>query len=199
MSSRIDRLLDDLKQEGILRARDARQWGVAPQELARLEKEGRLLRIGRGTYALPDEIDWNVADLAAACRRVPKGVVCLLSALRFHEIGTQNPQGIWLAIRRGAGRPVKGTENLHVVQYAEASYTAGIEVHQTASGEVRVYSPEKTVADCWKYRGRLGMETAREALRDALRQNKATPTEILRYAAVDRVARVMRPYLEALT
>ncbi|HEY3265925.1 MAG TPA: type IV toxin-antitoxin system AbiEi family antitoxin domain-containing protein [Armatimonadota bacterium] len=187
-----------MRQRGLVRARDAREWGVASQELARLEKEGRLIRVGRGVYSHPEDIDWSVADLAVACQRVPNGVICLLSALRFHDIGTQNPLGIWIAVPRGAWRPVAGEERLHVVQLSGVGYQAGIEAHGTGAGEIRVYSAAKTIADCWKWRGKLGMETALEALRDALQQNKATASDILRYASVDRVANVMRPYLEAL-
>jgi predicted transcriptional regulator of viral defense system len=137
--------------------------------------------------------------LAEACKRVPRGVVCLLSALRFHELTTQLPFEVWLALDRRAWRPRVEGIPLRIVRFSGPALTTGIEEHQVEGVPVKVYSPAKTVADCFKYRYKIGLDVALEALRDCLRQRKATIDELWEAARVCRVTQVIRPYLEALT
>ncbi len=136
-------------------------------------------------------------SLAEASRRVPHGVVCLRSALRFRGLTTQNPHEVWLAIRRGARRPHVDYPPLQIVHLSAPAYEAGIEQHVIDGVPVRVYSAAKTVADCFEFRNRIGLDVALEALRD-YRRRRASLDILWRYAELDRVARVMRPYLEAL-
>ena len=138
-------------------------------------------------------------SLTEVARRVPNGVICLLSALQFHNIGTQLPHEVWLAIppkaRRPKGLPVK----IHIVHFSGAAFTEGSKEHAIENVQVRIYHPAKTVADCFKYRNKVGLDVALEALRECWRGRKATMDEICKYAKVCRVGNVMRPYLESLT
>ena len=136
--------------------------------------------------------------LAQASVRVPHGVVCLLSALRFHGLTTQNPAEVWMAIDRKARAPVERELPLRVVRFSGAALTAGVEVHRVDRVPVRIYGPAKTVADCFKYRRKIGVDVAIEALRDCLRTRRCTIDDLWRFAAVCRMQNVMHPYLEAL-
>jgi predicted transcriptional regulator of viral defense system len=129
---------------------------------------------------------------------VPQGVVCLISALRFHELGTQLPHQIWLAIDRRARRPALKYPPLRIVRYSGAALTEGIEVHQLEGQSVRVYNVAKTLADCFKYRNKIGLDVALEALREAWRSRRFTMADMHRYAGICRVQRVMQPYLEVM-
>ena len=136
--------------------------------------------------------------LAQVAKRVPHCVICLLSALRFHGLGTQNPSEVWIAIDRTAARPRVSHLRLQIVKFSGAAFTSGIETHKIEGIDVRVYNPAKTVADCFKYRNKIGLEIAIEALRDCRRSRKCTIEDLWKYAKVCRVANVMRPYLEAI-
>jgi predicted transcriptional regulator of viral defense system len=131
-------------------------------------------------------------------KRVPEAVICLLSALAFHEITTQVPPYVWIALRKGARKPAVSSPSLQIVRLSGASLTEGIEVHHIEGVPVRVYSAAKTVADCFKFRNKIGLDVAIEALKDAIRQKKATINQIYRYAKICRVGNVIRPYMEAL-
>lgn len=156
-------------------------------------------RRGRGLYVACDAVLSESEMLAAASARVPHAVVCLLSALRFHGLTTQNPADVWLAIDRKA-RATRGSElPLRIVRFSGEARTAGVEEHTVDGVRVRVYSAAKTVADCFKYRGKIGLDVAIEALRDYLNTHRGSIDELWRYAAVCRVTNVMRPYLEALS
>ena len=137
--------------------------------------------------------------LAEATKAVPKGIGCLISALRFHGIGTQLPHEVWLALDRRAARPRVTYPPLHVVRVSGKSLSGGIEKHDVEGVTVRVYAPAKTVVDCFRYRNKVGLDVALEALREALRARKCTVDELWRCAKAGRIAKVMRPYLEALT
>ena len=166
--------------------------------LQRLVKRGVIEREGRGLYRVAGtEVSEHYSFIQAA-KRVPKGVICLLSALRFHELTTQKPFEIWLALERGTRRPTIDTPPLRIHFFSGEAFTAGLEMHNLDGVPVRVYCPAKTVADCFKYRNKIGIDVAREALRDTLRQRKARVDEIWRYAEICRVARVIYPYLESL-
>lgn len=149
-------------------------------------------------YTVPEYEPTEHTDLAAVAKRAPKAIICLLSALRFHELTTQNPFEIWMMIDRTAWRPQIKHPPVRVIRASGASLAEGVDIHEIEGVEVRITAPAKTVADCFKYRGKVGTEIAIEALRDCWRQRKATMDEIYRYAKIDRVANLMRPYMESL-
>jgi predicted transcriptional regulator of viral defense system len=147
---------------------------------------------------LPDAAITERHSYVEVGRRVPGGVFCLLSALSFHEITTQSSASVWIALPQGARRPAISSPSLRVVRLSGASLTEGIENHKVEGVPIRVYSAAKTVADCFKFRNKIGLDVAIEALKDSLRQKKATVNEIYHYAKVCRVSNVIRPYMEAL-
>jgi len=160
---------------------------------------GQLERIGRGLYVPAGGNIGEHQTLIEACKRVPKGVVCLLSALRFHNLTTQAPHEVWLAIGEKAWRPRLTSPSLRVVRFSDRALRDGVETRQIEGVPVRVYSPAKTVADCFKYRNKIGLDIALDALRECWRERRCTMDELWRYAKVCRVQNVMRPYLEAMT
>jgi len=162
-------------------------------------QQGKLERVGRGLYALPEADPSAQRSLAEVAKRVPQGVVCLLSALQFHELTTQAPFQVWLAIPRGTWRPSIDYPPVRVLPFSPACWQTGVEVHLIEGVEVKVYCPAKTVADCFKYRSKLGLDVAIEALRDCRGQRKCRPADLWRFAEICRVSSVMRPYLEATT
>lgn len=172
--------------------------GIARSYLDRLVRAGRLERVGRGLYV---PAGWEPSEhhlLAQASARVPSGVVCLLSALRFHELGTQQPFEVWLAIPVKGWAPKSPELPLRIVWFSGPALAEGIEEHRIEGVTVRVYSAAKTIADCFKYRNKIGLDVTLEALRDGWRRRRVTMEELWRYAAICRVANVMRPYLESL-
>ena len=194
----LQRIMHYVGQHGIVRPRDLEAIGLPREYLLRLHRQGKVVRSGRGLYSLPDAVITERHSYAEVGRRVPGGVFCLLSALAFHEITTQNPASVWIALPQGARRPAIGTPSLRVIRLSGASLTEGIENHKVEGVPIRVYSAAKTVADCFKFRNKIGLDVAIEALKDSLRQKKATINEIYRYAKVCRVSNVIRPYMEAL-
>lgn len=184
------------KQHGAIRSKDLLRFGIPRTYLQRLREEGVLERVARGTYRLTDFPVTEHATLVEAARRVPQGVICLLSALRFHEIGTQLPSEIWVAIAPKAWKPRVPELPVRFVRFSGRALADGIERHQAEGVELRVYSPAKTVADCFKYRHKIGLDVALEALEDCRRRRKCSVDELWHYAGIDRVRRVMRPYME---
>ena len=172
--------------------------GIRREQLGRLVRLGKIERIGPGLYSLPDTDFGQYQGLVESAIHVPHAVVCLLSALRFHEIGTQEPFEVWVAIDRKARRPQVAYPPLRVMRFSGKALTAGVEEHVVEGVTLRVYSAAKTVADCFKYRNKVGLDVAMEALRDCLRQRKCTVDDLWRYATICRVTNVMRPYLEAM-
>jgi predicted transcriptional regulator of viral defense system len=193
-----DRVLSLIRTQGVLRSRDLESHGLSREVLRRLHAAGKVDRLGRGLYVPAGASLSEHEMLATAAARIPNGVVCLLSALRFHSLTTQNPSEVWLAIDRKAHLPVKQALPLHIVRFSGKARTAGVEEHEIDGVLVRVYNAAKTVADCFKYRRKIGADIAMEALRDCWRSGKSTMDELWRYAAVCRVTNVMRPYLEAV-
>ena len=183
---------------GVFRARDMVAAGYPREYLRRLVRQERVRQLARGLYASAGFDGDHNQSLVEAAKRVPRGVVCLVSALQFHRIGTQAPHQIWLALPRGSNRPRGASLPLRFVQFSGRAYSFGIEEHPVTGGTVRVYSPAKTVADCFKYRRKYGLDVAIEALRDGWRAKKFTIKELAAAAAVCRVGRVMQPYLEML-
>ena len=183
----------------LLRARDLAEQGLPTVILSRLVSAGKLERIARGVYSLPGRTLSEHRSLAEVALRVPRGVVCLLSALRVHGIGTQAPFEVWVAIPPHTPTPRLDQPALRVVRMSGAALTEGIEQILIDGVQVPVFNVAKTVADCFKYRNKIGLDVALEALRDGWTQRKLTMDALWHYATMDRVANVMRPYLESVT
>lgn len=194
----LNKLLKLAGKTGILRARDAEQNGIAGTYLQLAVERGLLTRVGRGLYSLPEVEATEHRALAEACKRVPGGVVCLLSALQYHGLTTQSPSEVWLAIDEKARKPKVEYPPLRIVRFSGEALTEGVTESVIEGVKVRVTNPAKTVADCFKYRNKIGLDVALEALRDCRRKRKATTDDLWRYAKVCRVTNVMRPYLEAV-
>ena len=197
-SAAADRILALAHDLGVLRLRDVTALGIHPEYVRRLTAAGQLIRTGRGLYVLPDADLTESHSLVEAAKRVPEGVVCLLSALQFHDIGTQMPRQVWLALDYKARRPRIDYPPLRIVRFSGEALNTGIERHTIEGVQVRIYDPGKTIADCFKYRNKIGLDVALEALREGWRARLFTMDKLWRYAAVCRVANVMRPYLEAV-
>lgn len=198
-ASKKQQILDLLKLSGVLRPRDIKPLGISSMYLNKLYAEGVLDRPSRGLYTLADAEPTENRSVAEAAKLVPKGVVCLLSALRFHDLTTESPFEVWLAISRKARLPKVEYPSLRVVRFSGDALTFGIQTHEVEGVSVNVFSPAKTVADCFKYRNKIGLDVALEALRDCLNQKKATMDEIWAAAKVCRMSQVMRPYLESVS
>lgn len=196
-NSNIERILQLAAEQSLVRPRDVGALGIDREYLNRLYRRGFLIRRARGIYALPDTPVEANHSLAVVAKLVPRGVVCLLSALRFHGLTTQDPHEVWLAIDYKAHKPVLRSPSIHIVRFSGAALQEGFETQMIEGVPVRIYCPAKTVADCFKYRNKTGIDVAIEALRDALRMRKATVDEIHRFAKVCRVANIIRPYLES--
>jgi predicted transcriptional regulator of viral defense system len=179
-------------------ARDFAAAGIHRQVLTRLVAAGYLERVSRGVYRLPNRSITEHHSLAVVAAVVPRGTITLLSALQFHQIGTQVPSQVWIALDRRARRPALKYPPLRIVRYSGAALTEGIETHRVEGQVVRIYSAAKTIADCFKYRNKIGLDVALEALREGWRVRRFTLNELDRYARVCRVQRVMQPYIEAL-
>ncbi len=192
-------ILELARHQRVLRAADVRDRGWSPQLLIRLQQAGRLQRVGRGLYALPDAEITEHQTLIEVCQRVPKAVLCLLSALQFHQVGTQLPREVWIALPEGTQTPAMSYPTLRVTRLRGAAYTEGIQTVTDYGAPIRVYGVAKTVTDCFKFRNRIGLDVALEALKDAWRSRRATMDELGHFARINRVERVMQPYLEALT
>lgn len=191
-------IFDLLEKQGIVRPRDLVEMGIPGQYLARLHAQGRVERIGRGLYRLPGVEVSAHASLAEVARQAPHAVICLLSALRFHGLTTQAPVEVWIAIAPKARGLRPAGVGLRIVRFSGKALTAGVEEHVVDGVPVRVYSAAKTVADCFKYRNKIGFDVAIEALRDCWEQRRCTMDQLWEYAGVCRVTNVMRPYLESL-
>jgi predicted transcriptional regulator of viral defense system len=161
--------------------------------------QGAIVRVGRGLYVPRGAKPTEHHSLAQASKQVPNGVVCLLSALRFHDLTTQSPYKVWLAIGEKSRLPRPENPPLRIVRFSGKSLAYGVQDHRIEGVPVRVFSPAKTVADCFRYRNKIGLDVALEALRDCTRKRKATMDEIWKAARVCRVANVMRPYLESIS
>lgn len=182
----------------LLRARDLAKQALPTVVLSRLVAAGKLERVARGVYSLPGRALSEHRSLAEVALRVPRGVVCLLSALRVHGIGTQAPFEVWLALPSNLPVPRLDHPALRAIRMSGPALTEGIESILIDDVEVPVFNAAKTVADCFKYRNKIGLEVALEALRDGWAQRKLTMDALWHYATVDRVANVMRPYLESI-
>lgn len=188
-----------LSARGIARLAELRVAGVTAATMSRMERDGEVLRLARGLYQLPDApLDVN-HSLAEAAKRSPKGVVCLVSALAFHGLTDQLPKQVWLAIGRKDWAPKPDSTSTRIVRFTEGLLNESVETHIIEGVPVKIFGIAKTIADCFRYRNKIGLSVAIEGLQEALRQRKATAGEIARQAERGGVATVIRPYLEALT
>jgi predicted transcriptional regulator of viral defense system len=194
----VDSILELAAQRGVLRPRDVEALGLSRRELPRLRDAGLLEQPARGLYVRSDLSRSEHASLAEAATLVPRGVICLLSALQYHEFTTQIPHLVWIALQPTDWLTTEGRLPLKVVRFSGAAHTEGVEEHVIDGVTVRIYSPAKTVADCFKYRNKIGLDVALEALRDCWRQKKCSMDDLWHFARVCRVQNVMRPYLESL-
>ncbi|MDT5155833.1 MAG: hypothetical protein QOH51_190 [Acidobacteriota bacterium] len=183
---------------GLLRTSEALKLGIHPRTLYWMRDANRIVQLGRGLYRLAEAPETEHLDLITVAAKVPDGVICLISALAFHGITTEIPHEVYLAVRHGKEHPRLDYPPLRVFRFSEETISAGVEKHKLESVTVRLFNPAKTVADCFKFRHKIGVDVAVEALKLSLGQGKAKPAQILYYARLCRVERVIRPYLEAL-
>jgi predicted transcriptional regulator of viral defense system len=194
----VKKIVKIAKKAGVLRPCDLDTHGIPRKYISTVYHMGLLDQIGRGLYVSKDIDPTEKHSLVQICKRVPKAVICLLSALQFHGLTTQLPSEIWIAIDRKARFPKEPRLPMRVVRFSGEALTAGIEEHRVEGVLIKVYNPAKTVVDCFKYRNKIGLDVAMEALRDCRRKRKCTIDDLWRYATICRVANVMRPYLEAV-
>ncbi|HSS78776.1 MAG TPA: type IV toxin-antitoxin system AbiEi family antitoxin domain-containing protein [Thermoanaerobaculia bacterium] len=187
-----------LRELGIARAAELESHGVPRGQIYQLVRKGLIERQARGIYVASRHPFTAEHTLAQVAKRVPAGVLCLLTALRFHELTTQAPAEVWIALPEKARKPRLDYPRLRVARFSGAALTEGIETHRLEHVDVRVYSAAKTVADCFKYRNKVGIDVAVEALRDFSRRHRGGATELARFARICRVTRVMQPYLDAI-
>jgi predicted transcriptional regulator of viral defense system len=197
-SSTSSRLLALVRHAGILRARDAVHAGIARTYIQKAVERGEIERVGRGVYTLAGLVTSEHQTLLEVTRRVPHAVICLLSALRLHEMTTANPHEVWIMIDRKARKPTFTVPQMRVMRCARELLDEGVEEMRINSLTMRVTNPARTVADCFRYRNKIGLEVAIEALRDCIHKKRCTMDDLWKYAKVRRVANVMRPYMEAL-
>lgn len=197
-NTQTQRVLELAGQRGLLRASHLQELGIARVVLSRLAASGQLERVGRGVYRLPDAQGAEHESLATIAVKVPQAVFCLLTALQIHELTTQLPRQVWIAMPQGSHVPKMDYPPVKMVQFSGEAYAQGIEVVRADQVELRVYGVAKTIADCFKHRNKVGLDVAIEALREALAANKTNANDLWRFAKICRVANVMRPYLEAL-
>jgi len=182
----------------VIRASDVTRFGIPSIYLKRLCDKGRLQRVSRGVYVAEGSDVTEHHHLVQVARRVPRGVFCLLTALQFHNIGTQSPHQVWIALDVKARYPRLKCPQLKVVRFSGRALAAGVEKHRVAAVTIRVYSAAKTVADCFKYRNKIGLDVALEALREYRRLKLGSMDDLWTFAKICRVSNVMRPYMESL-
>ena len=198
-TNRADRLLRLAQAQPAVSARELSAAGVPPRLLSRMAASGRLRRVGRGLYTSSEASPSAHQSVIEVTKQAPKAVVCLLSALEIHEVGVQAPHEIWIALPAGTHAPRGTGTALRVTRFSGAAFSEGIVTVAIDGAPVRVYSLAKTITDCFKLRSKVGLDVALEALREASKARKVTMDDLSRYAKVNRMSNVMRPYLEALT
>jgi predicted transcriptional regulator of viral defense system len=186
------------RHDGVMRTSEVLAAGVQPRTLYWMRDAGHLERLSRGVYHLAAHDLPEKPDVAAVMRRTPKAVLCLVSALDLHELGTQIPAEVQIALPRDVRPPRIDYPRVRIFHMSSQSLAAGIEERRAEGVVLRVFNVAKTVADCFKFRSSVGQDVALEALQEAIRERRAAPAEIMEYARIDRVQNVIRPYLEAL-
>lgn len=196
--SKKQQVIEFVRTNTLVRPRDLERAGLPRDYLNQLAREGLMIKVARGLYQWHESDSGHYQALIEVAKKVPRGVIALLSALSFHELTTQNPHAVWLAIDRKARQPVIESLAVRFVYFSGDAMTEGVEEHQLSGISVKIFCPAKTVADCFKYRHKIGLDVALEALKDGWRKKLFTMDELHRYAKVCRVQNVMRPYLESL-
>jgi predicted transcriptional regulator of viral defense system len=194
--------LEDLQRAGVgayFRPRDVTPLGVTYYQLRQMVTAGRVEAVGHGLYRLTDPDLTEMETIAMVASAIPHGIVCLLSALRVHDIGTQSPWQVWMALDRKARKPTRLPSSVRIVRFSGAMLTYGVDTMSMLGVPVRITSPARTVVDCFRYRNKIGLDVAMEALREAVRSRRALVSEIDRAAEVCRIRTVMAPYLAALS
>ena len=193
-----ERILEIAEEKKLLKPKDLVAEKIPTVYLSRLVKQGKLLQVAYGLYTLPDTKFDEKQSLLEVQNLVPKGVFCLLTALQYHDLTTQNPFEVWLAVDRNAAVPrIRSVQN-RIFRMSREIFNAGIEEHQVEGGTIRVYSPAKTVVDCFKYRNKIGLDVAMESLKNAWRKRLITMDDLWHFAKINRVSNVMMPYLQML-
>ena len=181
------------------RPRDIEPLGISFKQLQRLVSQGTVEKLGEGLYRLSEIEPTELETIAMVASAAPNAIVCLLTALRVHEIGTQSPHEVWIALDRKGRKPTRVPTKLRIVRFSGAMLTYGVIKRSMLGVPVSITSTARTVVDCFRYRNKVGLDVAMEALRDTVRRRKATVDEISRAAEVCRIRTVMKPYLEALS
>jgi len=198
-STNASKIVELVRRFGVIRPRDLDKYGIPRRYMSRLYKKGVLERVGRGLYTVPGAESTEHHTIALVSKQIPHAIVCLLSALQFHNLTSQNPYQVWIAINSTARRPRAPELPIRIVRFSGVALTEGIEKHNLEGVKVKVYSIAKTVADCFKYRNKIGLDVALEALRECIRERRCASEDLWRYAKICRVANVMLPYLEAIS
>ena len=186
------------KKKSIIKLKEITDQRIHPEYIRRMILKGQIIRVGHGIYMKPDtEITAN-HSLVEISKQISIGVICLLSALQYHEIGTQMPSEIWLGIPRKNAIPRTRYHSLRIITYSEKTFYEGIDEHTIEGVLVKIYNPAKTIADCFKYRNKIGLDTALEALKEVLKNKICTIDDLWKYAKICRVHNIMKPYLEVL-
>ena len=186
------------RQKGLVPMRDLRRAGVGAETVARLVREGAVIRVARGLYQLADAMPDTQRSFAEASALVPKGVICLTSALQFHELTLQMPSAVWIAIDRTGWKPKVEYPPIRFVRFSGHALAGGVKRHLIEGIEVPIFEPAKTIVDCFRYRNKIGLDIALEGLREGLRGRRVTPDQLWEFARTARVWSVMRPYVEAM-
>ncbi|MDC7221662.1 MAG: type IV toxin-antitoxin system AbiEi family antitoxin domain-containing protein [Spirochaetales bacterium] len=188
-----------ISNNSIVSTKEMTTAGIHKETIRRLIQSGDIISITRGLYSSPQYIPGEHYSLIIAQKIVKKGVVCLQSALSFHNIGTQNPSEVWMAIPRGSRLPKTDEIPVSIMTFSGAPYSEGIETHKIENNDIMIYSIPKTIADCFKFRNKIGLDVAVEALKDTILNKRSSINELIHYAEVCRVANIMRPYMESVT
>ena len=194
-----DQAIELLRSQGMMRLSEFKVNGITAATIGRMVRGGEVIRLARGLYQLPDAPLNANHSLAEAAKRVPRGVVCLVSALSYHELTGQLPRAVWMAIGTRDWMPREGRPKMRIVRFTDALLTDDVLTVHIENVPVKVFGVAKTIADCFRHRRKVGQTVALEGLQEALQQRKASPAEIARHAERGGVATVVRPYLEALT
>lgn len=198
MNTQADVVYNILKDSTIARSREFTQKGVDTKTISRMVIEGKIIRIARGLYVSPDYIPGIHHSLIQSSIMIENGIICLLSALSYYEIGTQNPSLVWVALSRSARKPKVDTTPVQFIRLSGGAFKEGVSEIFIDNKKIRIYNIPKTIADCFKFRNKIGLDVAIEALRDVLENKKATVDEILYYSEICRVRKIITPYMESL-
>lgn len=195
-----EKILQLINEYGVLRPRDLDEHGIPRRYLSLMRQKGLLIQSSRGLYERPDADVSENYTLSLVCKRIPRGVACLLTALRFHDLTTQQPHEVWIAVNRSQNPTFKIRDlPIHLVRVSGIAFSEGIEEHMVDGVSIHIYSLPKTIADCFKFRNCIGLDVALEALKECRRGKRCTNDEIWHFAKICRVGNIMRPYLEAIS